>query len=95
MKLNRFMGAMIATVITASSFLAAPCYADNLQDAVSKPNMDAPNTNVTDETLVVSFASEPSGLWGSATGKVENEMLIINMALTDSLICVDPTSGNR
>ena len=90
MKLNRFMGAMIATVITASSFLAAPCYAENLQDAVSKPNMDAPNTNVTDETLVVSFASEPSGLWGSATGKVENEMLIINMALTDSLICVDP-----
>ena len=38
------------------------------------------NTEVTDETLVVCLASEPSTLWGAPDGKVENECQIINSA---------------
>ena len=49
----------------------------------------AVNTEVTDETLVVCLASEPSTLWGAPDGKVENECQIINSALMDRLVTTD------
>ena len=52
------------------------------------------NTEVTDETLVVCLASEPSTLWGAPDGKVENECQIINSALMDRLVNTDKETGD-
>lgn len=52
------------------------------------------NTSVSDETLVVGLASEPSTLWGAAEGKMENEAQIINNALMDSLVKIDKDTGD-
>lgn len=56
---------------------------------VKGANEDAPNTETTDETLRIGLSAEPSTLWGSAVGKVENESQIINSAIMDRLVNVD------
>jgi len=56
-------------------------------------NEDPANTETTDETLVIGLASEPANLWGSGTGATENEMMIINGALLDTLVAKDYASG--
>ncbi len=55
---------------------------------------NAVNTEMTDETLVVCLASEPSTLWGAPDGKVENECQIINSALMDRLVNTDKETGD-
>ena len=60
---------------------------------VLNANVDPINTEVTDETLTIGLSSEPSALWGIGSGKVENEMMIIDNALTDTLVDVDRTTG--
>ncbi len=55
---------------------------------------DAPNTETTDETLRIGLSAEPSTLWGSAVGKVENESQIINSAIMDRLVNVDHNTGD-
>lgn len=66
---------------------------DAAENGTRLPNRDAVNTAVTDETLVIDFASEPSSLWGAGTGKVENEMLMIDMAIMDTLVALDPETS--
>ena len=52
-------------------------------------NVDAPNTEVTDETIRIVLASEPSTLWGAPAGKIENESVYIADAIMDRLVAVD------
>lgn len=52
-------------------------------------DVDAPNMEVTDETIRIVLASEPSTLWGAPAGKVENESCYIMDALMDRLVAVD------
>lgn len=56
---------------------------------VKLPNTDAPNTQKTDEELVIELASEPSTLYGAATGTVQNEDCIIGNAIRDTLVRYD------
>ena len=78
------MAALLAVSMTV------PAYAGEAVGA----NIDPINTEVTDETIVIGLSAEPSGLWGSGTGKVENEMQIIDAALTDTLVTVDRNTGD-
>lgn len=59
---------------------------------VLTPNSDPANTNMSDETLRIGLSSEPSTLWGASEGKAENEEQIINAALLDRLVNVDPNT---
>lgn len=59
---------------------------------VLTPNSDPANTNTSDETLRIGLSSEPSTLWGASEGKAENEEQIINAALLDRLVNVDPNT---
>lgn len=59
---------------------------------VLTPNSDPVNTNTSDETLRIGLSSEPSTLWGASEGKAENEEQIINAALLDRLVNVDPVT---
>ena len=61
---------------------------------VKGANADPANTTVTDENLVIGLASEPSTLWGAASGKQENESQIINSALMDNLVNADKQTGD-
>ena len=81
--LSTVLAAMMTLSMTVSAFAG---------EAVGA-NVDPVNTEVTDETIVIGLAAEPSGLWGSGTGKVENEMQIVNGALTDTLVKVDRSTG--
>ena len=56
-------------------------------------NQDPENTTLSDETLHVALASEPSTLWGAAGGKLENEDVLIEYALFDTLVRNDPVTG--
>lgn len=56
-------------------------------------NADPANTKVTDETLKIGLASEPSTLWGGGCGKTENEMQIVSGALMDTLVVSDQNTG--
>jgi len=56
---------------------------------VKGANEDAVNTQKTEDTLNVGFASEPSAIWGSAVGKTENEGNIIQGAILDTLVAKD------
>ncbi len=73
----------LAAVLTIT--MASSVYA---KEAVGA-NVDPANTEMTDETIVIGLSAEPSGLWGSGTGKVENETQIIDAAITDTLVRVD------
>lgn len=57
-------------------------------------NADPANQTVTDETLKIGLASEPSTLWGAGCGKTENEMQIISGALMDTLVVTDQNTGD-
>ena len=81
MSFKKMLSLGLAALLTLSC--AATAFA--AQDA----NQDPANTEVTDETLVIGLASEPSALWGGGSGKVENEMQIIGNALMDTLVVVD------
>ncbi|GAA6411923.1 ABC transporter substrate-binding protein [Blautia hominis] len=52
-------------------------------------NVDARNTEVTDETIRIVLASEPSTLWGAPAGKIENESVYIADAIMSRLVAVD------
>ncbi len=57
-------------------------------------NEDAPNTQTTDETLRIGLSAEPSVIWSSGVGKVENEAQIISSAIMDRLVNVDRNTGD-
>ena len=61
---------------------------------VKSANSDPANATVTDETIVIGLASEPSTLWGAASGKQENESQIITSTLMDTLVTVDKNTGD-
>lgn len=54
--------------------------------SVVTPNQDPANTEKTDETLTVGLQSEPSTLYAASAGKSENEAMIINAAILDTLV---------
>lgn len=61
---------------------------------VKLPNTDIPNTQKTDEELVIGLASEPSTLYGAATGTVQNEDCIIGNAIRDTLVRYDYSTNS-
>ncbi|MDE7310556.1 MAG: ABC transporter substrate-binding protein [Eubacterium sp.] len=61
---------------------------------VKGANEDMPNTQTTDETLRIGLSAEPSTIWGSGVGKVENEAQIISSAIMDRLVNVDRNTGD-
>lgn len=99
MKLKKLTTVLLACVMTLS---LAACGEGNSKDAskestakatstagIITPNQDPANTEKTDETLTVGLASEPSILYAAAAGKSENEAMIINSAITDTLVTFD------
>lgn len=86
MKFKKYAALALAAAMT---FSMATCGHAEILDA----NVDAPNTQVTDETLKVAFASEPSCLWGAPVGQVENEAQYVINAVADSLVKVDKETG--
>ncbi len=60
---------------------------------VLKPNSDPVNTEKTDKNLTIGLVSEPSTLWASGTGKVENEEEMIAAAIRDCLVRLDRKTG--
>ena len=90
MKLRKVLALGLALAM-ASSFAA---YAEDPKaNQALDVNQDAPNTEVTDETLRIALASEPSTLWQGAAGKTENEASIIGGALMDTLLVQDQITG--
>ena len=63
------------------------------EEATPKVNADPVNSVVSDETLTVAVASEPSTLWGAAVGKLEGESQLIEGAILDTLIAIDPDTN--
>lgn len=61
--------------------------------AIIGADTDAPNTTKTDETIVVTLASEPAYLWGAPKGETANETQIISSALYDTLVKTDKATG--
>lgn len=99
MKLKKLTAVLLAGAMTLS---LAACGGGDAKDAstgsagaeaktagIITPNQDPANTEKTDETLTVGLASEPSTLYAAAVGKSENEAMIINSALTDTLVTYD------
>ena len=80
-----------AAILTLAGLLT---FSQAALGAVKGANEDPANTEVTDETLVVCLASEPSTLWGPAEGKVENECQIVNNTLMDGLVRLDKKTGD-
>ena len=60
---------------------------------ILEADVDAANTQATDETLKFGLASEPSTIWGAPVGKVENEAQMVFSALTDTLVKTDKATG--
>ena len=87
MKFSKIISLGLAAVMTVS--LSMTAYAGEAKGA----NVDPANTEMTDETIVINLASEPSALWGGGSGKVENEMQIVNAALMDTLVKADHNTG--
>ena len=85
MKLRKLAAILLSAVMVVS--MASVASAD-----IIGADVDAPNTTKTDETLVVTLASEPSTLWGAAAGQVENEAEII-IATQDTLVKSDKVTG--
>lgn len=88
-KASSSTGAAVSASKAASGESAeASSVASGSSDALSDISaiaMDPANTKKTDETLVVSCQSEPSGLW-AGTGKMENEIQIIDNTIMDRLV---------
>ena len=89
MKFRRLIGCGLAVALSLTAAMSATAFAEGIHGA----NEDAPNTNVSDKTLVVALSSEPSALWMAGTSKAENEMTIIQHAFSDGLVAVDYASG--
>ena len=87
MKFSKLIGFGLAAIMTVSLSMSA--YAGEAKGA----NEDPANTEVTDETIVINLSSEPSALWGGGSGKVENEMQIVDGALLDTLVKEDHATG--
>ena len=81
----------LAATILAASMIASMGICANAE--IMDANLDAPNTEVTDETLKIAFANEPATIWGAPAGQVENEAQYIAGALMDSLVKVDKETG--
>ncbi len=79
---------LAATILLSAVLCAQSALADE-----AKINTDPVNTKVTDETLYVGLASEPSMLWGAASGKLENEDVMITALLTDTLVSYNNQTG--
>ena len=62
-----------AAILTLAGLLT---FSQAALGAVKGANEDPANTEVTDETLVVCLASEPSTLWGPAEGKLERSEMM-------------------
>lgn len=88
---RRIIALLFAGVISALPLTA--CADDAASSEVKWANEDAPNTEVTDETLVVGLSSEPSGIWMGGTTNVENEMVIVEHAIMDGLVSLDQRTG--
>ena len=88
MSFKKFLAVGLAAVMTFS--MATCAFADG---EVKGANEDPANTEVTDETIVIGLSSEPSALWAIGSGKVENELVIIQNALQDTLVKVDRNTG--
>ena len=86
MKFKKIAALALTAAMLASASVSASA-------AIIDVNQDAPNTNVTDETIRITFGSEPSTLWGAAGGQVENESQQINAALLDTLVAEDKATG--
>ena len=86
MKLRKLAAILLSAVMVVS--MASVASAD-----IIGADVDAPNTTKTDETLVVTLASEPSTLWGAAAGQVENEAEFIIAATQDTLVKSDKVTG--
>jgi len=87
MKFSKMISLGLAAAMTLSLSMSA--YAGEAKGA----NEDPANTEMTDEQIVINLASEPSALWGGGSGKVENEMQIVNAALLDTLVKMDHSTG--
>ena len=88
MSFKKFLAVGLAAVMTFS--MATCAFADG---EVKGANEDPANTEVTDETIVIGLSSEPSALWAIGSGKVENELVIVQNALQDTLVKVDRNTG--
>ncbi len=86
MKFKKF-----AALVLAASMIASTGICANAE--IIGSDVDAPNTQTTDETITITVASEPSTLWGAAAGKVENEAQFVMSALLDTLVKTDKTTG--
>ena len=89
MTIKKMIRSFFAIMIVLSLAISSYTFAEGIQFA----NQDEPNTVKSDETLVVALASEPSSLWMGGTGKLENEMCVIQAAFTDELVRVDYGTG--
>lgn len=88
MSFKKFLAVGLAAVMTFS--MATCAFADG---EVKGANEDPANTETTDETIVIGLSSEPSALWASGTGKQENELVIIQRTMQDTLVSIDRTTG--
>lgn len=86
MKFKKFAAIMLAATMMVSTSVS-------VHAEILGANVDAANTQTTDETLKIGLAAEPSTLWGAASGKVENESQMILSALTDTLVETDQVTG--
>ena len=86
MKFRKIAALALAAVMVCAA--AVTTHAEILSAQV-----DPANTEVTDETLRIGFASEPSTLWGAAAGQVENEAQLVMASLMDTLVKVDYTTN--
>ena len=78
MSFKKILSLGLAALMTFS--VATCAFADG---EVKGANEDPANTEVTDETLVIGLSSEPSALWAIGSGKVENELVIVQNALQE------------
>lgn len=79
---------------TAGTVSTANSAAASAQTGAVSANSDPANTETTDKTLKICLGSEPSTIWGSAVGKIENESQYIVGALMDTLVTVDQNTGD-
>ena len=89
MKMKKVLGLALASVMTIS--MAAAAFAE--EGGLAGANCDPANTEKTEESITIAFGSEPSTLYGPATGNTENESQMIASVLTDNLVAYDTQSG--
>ncbi len=86
MRFKKYAALALAAAMTLSLVTCANA-------AILDADVDAPGTEVTDETLEIVFANEPSSLWGAPVQGVENETQYVTGALMDRLVKVDKATG--